>query len=129
MNDDLFNEALQARERAYAPYSTFKVGAAIKTSSGNVYTGCNIENASYSLTMCAERTAIFQAIAHGEREFLELVVVGDTEQPISPCGACRQVMAQFFTEETVIYLTNLQKVTTETSISRLLPNYFTLDKS
>lgn len=126
MDEKLYETACKARERAYAPYSTFKVGAAVKTTSGNIYSGCNIENASYSLTICAERTAIFQAIANGETEFAELVVVGDTEQPIRPCGACRQVMAEFFTADTKIYLTNLQKEMKETSLQQLLPDHFTL---
>lgn len=126
MDEQLLTSALEARKLAYAPYSNFKVGAAVKTKSGKIYAGCNIENASYSLTMCAERTAIFQAIANGERDFSELVVIGDTEEPISPCGACRQVMAQFFSNETKIYLTNMKNDMSITTIKQLLPDYFTL---
>jgi cytidine deaminase len=91
----LLDLAWETRERAHAPYSNFQVGAALLAADGRVFTGCNVENLSYGLTICAERVAIGSAIAAGAREFLALAVVADTTEPISPCGACRQVMAEF----------------------------------
>ena len=87
--------AWQTREMAHAPYSDFKVGAAVLSADGRIFVGCNVENISYGLTMCAERVALGMAIAAGTREFSRIVVVADTNAPISPCGACRQVMAEF----------------------------------
>jgi cytidine deaminase len=95
MDTDLLDAAKTAHERAYAPYSRFAVGAAVHTRSGRVFTGCNIENLSFGLTICAERVAIFKAIEAGERDLVAVAIVADTEEPISPCGACRQVMAEF----------------------------------
>ncbi len=94
-DEELLQRAKEARNLAYAPYSSFAVGAAVLASSGKIYTGCNIENASYGMTICAERVAIFSAIAAGERKFLALAVVCDTEEFCRPCGACRQVMEEF----------------------------------
>lgn len=124
----LLEAAKEAREKAYAPYSNFKVGASVETKSGKMFTGCNIENSSYSLTCCAERVAIFKALSSGERDFRTLVVVGDVKGPISPCGACRQVMSEFFDDDVKIYLANLQGDITETTISELLPRSFSLDE-
>lgn len=120
----LVNEAIEARKTAYVPYSNFQVGAAVLTKSGVVYQGCNIENASFGLTNCAERTAIFKAVSTGEKDIQAIAVVADTEGPVSPCGACRQVMAEFCEENTPIYLANLKGDVVETTISELLPGYF-----
>ena len=124
MKQELLNAALSARERAYAPYSKFLVGAAVLAKSGKIYTGCNIENASYGLTVCAERNALFSAVGAGEREFTALCVVGDTEAPISPCGACRQVMAEFKVPR--IILANLKDGVKEYTLEELLPYGFSL---
>ena len=93
--DELIEIAWRARECAYAPYSNFAVGAAVLAKDGRMFPGCNVENLSYGLTNCAERVAIGAAVAAGAREFSAMVVVADTAVPISPCGACRQVMAEF----------------------------------
>ena len=96
---ELIRAALEAREKAYTPYSHFKVGAALLAKDGSVWTGCNIENAGYTPTNCAERTAVFKAVSEGQREFLAIAVVGGREGPVTeecaPCGVCRQVMAEF----------------------------------
>ena len=94
-DENLIEAAKQAREKAFAPYSNFKVGAAVRIKNGKIYTGCNIENASYGLTICAERVAIFKAISEGGKEFESLVVVADTENLTPPCGACRQIIWEF----------------------------------
>ncbi|WP_106767042.1 cytidine deaminase [Paenibacillus faecalis] len=123
MKDELIQEAIEARKQAYAPYSGFQVGAAIQTG-GKVYRGCNIENASYGLTNCAERTAVFKAVSEGNRKIEAIAVVADTEGAVSPCGACRQVLAEFCDSDTKIYLTNLHGNTEEWTISQLLPGAF-----
>lgn len=120
----LIEKAIEARSKAYVPYSKFQVGAAVLTSNDHVFLGCNVENASYGLTNCAERTAIFKAVSEGDTEIKAIAIVGDTEGPISPCGACRQVIAEFATDDTKIYLANLNGVVTETTISEILPGYF-----
>src|SRR3990170_6182027 len=102
----LVRAAKRAKLRAYAPYSNFRVGAAIRTRKGKVYTGCNIESSSYSLTICAERTAIFKAISEGEREFKAIAVAADTEDFISPCGACRQVISDLCGEIDIILVSS-----------------------
>ena len=95
MTDPLAAAALQARERAHAPFSEFRVGAALEDSAGGIHTGCNIENATYGLTMCAERVAVFKAISEGAREFRRIAVAADTETLTPPCGACRQIRGNF----------------------------------
>src|SRR4051794_20774524 len=92
--EQLIEEAKSARERAYVPYSKFGVGAALLTTDGKVYHGCNIENAAYSMCNCAERTALFKAYSEGDRNFAMLAIIADTERPCSPCGACRQVISE-----------------------------------
>ena len=122
----LYEVADSIAEKAYAPYSNFKVGAALLSKTGKVFSGCNIENASYSLTCCAERVAIFKAVSSGVTEFEMLVVTANTKDPISPCGACRQVMSEFFDETVSIVLTNKNNDKLELSINELLPYSFDL---
>lgn len=118
----LLQKALKARENAYAPYSKFKVGAAVLTRDGDIFTGCNIENSSYGLTICAERNAIFQAVGAGEQDILCLCVVADTTNPVSPCGACRQVMAEFGIEWVI--MANCAGKTKTVPLADLLPYGF-----
>jgi cytidine deaminase len=122
----LLQAAREAMQRAYAPYSHFRVGAALLTSDGKLFTGCNVENASYGLTNCAERTAIFSAVASaGPTIQIEAIaVVNDQDAPCSPCGACRQVIAEFGPEATVIFPTT--EGWKELSIAELLPEGFRL---
>lgn len=123
MKEQLIQEAIEARKQAYVPYSRFQVGAAVLTD-GKVYRGCNVENASFGLTNCAERTAIFKAVSEGSRKIEAVAVVADTEGPVSPCGACRQVLAEFCDRDTKIYLTNLHGNTEEWTMEQLLPGAF-----
>lgn len=124
--DELVARAARARQRAYAPYSGFAVGAAVLTRSGEVFTGCNVENASFGLTVCAERVALLSAVAAGHRDFLALAVVADTDGPCSPCGACRQVMAEF--GDFPVILAGLRGGRTVTTVSALLPGAFRLSE-
>jgi len=112
-----------ARERALAAFSEFKVGAALETTDGRIITGCNIENSTYGLTMCAERVAIFKAVSEGYRSFTRLAVVADTSQPTSPCGACRQMLWEFAGDIEVI-LADLDKIKTTHRLKDLLPHPF-----
>nr|WP_209123014.1 cytidine deaminase [Alkalihalobacillus sp. BA299] len=121
----LMDEAKSARKKAYVPYSKFPVGAALLTKNGQVYKGCNIENASFGLTNCAERTAIFKAVSEGVNEFSAIAIVADTDRPVPPCGACRQVLTEFCQPEMPVYLTNLKGDVQETTIGDLLPGAFT----
>lgn len=122
--DNLIIESKKARKHAYVPYSKFSVGAALLGEDGTVYHGCNIENSAYSMTNCAERTAFFKAVSEGVKTFKGLAVTGDTEGPISPCGACRQVMAEFCEGSMPVYLTNLKGDVLETTVAELLPGAF-----
>ncbi|HFI0336791.1 cytidine deaminase [Streptococcus suis] len=110
---------------AYVPYSHFPVSAILVTKSGELYSGVNIENASFGLTNCAERTAIFKAISEGVRDFSEIIIYGETVKPISPCGACRQVMAEFFDKDLKVTLVAKDKSTVVMTVGELLPYSFT----
>jgi cytidine deaminase len=127
LRDELIRQALAAKEFAYAPYSGYRVGAAVLGKGGKIYRGCNIENASYGLTNCAERSALFNAISEGERTFVGLAVAVDGKLPASPCGACRQVIREFFADDTEIFLVNEEGEARTTTIKELLPGAFTDD--
>ena len=116
--------AREARERAYAPYSGFRVGACLKAQSGAYYLGCNIENAGYSPTICAERTAMFKAVYEGEREFEALAIISDSETNTSPCGVCRQVLSEFCDPEMPVILANAGGDYRIISLGELLPFAF-----
>ncbi|MDF2607192.1 MAG: cytidine deaminase [Bacillales bacterium] len=120
----LIQDAINARESAYVPYSKFKVGAALLSDDGIVYKGCNIENASFGLTNCAERTAVFKAVSEGKRTFSAIAIVADTDGPVSPCGACRQVLAEFLDQNSKVFLSNLNGNIHETTVQDLLPGAF-----
>ncbi|AYF05935.1 MULTISPECIES: cytidine deaminase [Bacillus] len=120
-------EANKMLAKAYIPYSKFPVGAALVTKEGKIYTGCNIENASYGLCNCAERTAIFKAVSEGERDFSYLVITGETDGPISPCGACRQVIAEFCEPKMPVLLTNVKGDEKEVTVEQLLPGAFSIE--
>ena len=119
-SDKLIAAARAARENAAADYSGFKVGAALETGGGDIVTGCNVENATYGLTVCAERVAVFKAISEGHREFTRIVIVADTESPTPPCGACRQILWEFGGDIEVV-LANLTDVTATLRMKELLP--------
>ena len=119
----IVHAARLARDRAMAAFSEFKVGAALETTDGRIITGCNIENSTYGLTMCAERVAIFKAVSEGHRSFTRIVVVADTSQPTSPCGACRQMLWEFAGDIEVI-LADLDKIKTTHRLKDLLPHPF-----
>ncbi|MFQ5965923.1 MAG: cytidine deaminase [Candidatus Scalinduaceae bacterium] len=117
--NELINEAIKAREHSYSPYSKFKVGAALRTRNGKIFTGCNIENSSYGLSICAEREAIFKAISSGEKDLDTIAVVTDSDILNTPCGACRQVMWEFSKDITII-AANLKGKKKEFKIKELL---------
>jgi len=121
--DELIAAAADVREKAYAPYSNFKVGAAVETDEGTIYTGCNVESASYGLTVCAERVAIWKGISLGEKKFGCIAVVVDTEELTPPCGVCRQIIWEFCGDVPVI-LSNLQGKSETVQMSELLPRAF-----
>jgi cytidine deaminase len=121
---ELYALAKKVRENAYAPYSGFKVGAALFSESGKIYVGCNVENASYGLTICAERAAIYNAISKGERAFKAIVICADETNPVPPCGACLQVMAEFGDFD--VFSFNLEGKFLQMRLSDLLPYTFRL---
>jgi cytidine deaminase len=123
MSDPLVSAATEARERAFAPYSGFRVGAALLAEDGIVVAGCNVESASYGLTICAERVALVKGISEGHRRFTRICVVADTDRLTPPCGACRQLLWEFAPEATVI-LANLKGDTAEYAMRELLPHGF-----
>ena len=122
-NQALIETATAARLRSVAPFSDFLVGAALRTKDGKVFTGCNVESASYGLTVCAERVAIWKALSEGERDFTDLVIVADTEQLTPPCGTCRQIIWEFCKHAKIV-LANLRGEKQEVSIADLLPKAF-----
>lgn len=124
MIKELINKAIQAREKSYSPYSNFKVGASVMGESGKIYSGCNIENAAYSPTICAERVAIFKAISNGEREIKKIALIGSTDSFTYPCGVCRQVMTEFASDDfEIIVAKNIEEYMSY-SLDDLMPNSF-----
>ena len=123
MTDSLVAAALRARENAHAPYSKFRVGAALEDSEGHIHTGCNVENATYGLTVCAERVAVFKAISEGVRSFKRVVVAADSDPLTPPCGACRQILWEFC-GDIEIALVNPRGKRTTYRVSELLPKPF-----
>jgi cytidine deaminase len=121
--DDLIDAARAARENAHAPFSKFRVGAAVRAASGRVFTGCNVENATYGLTLCAERVAVFKAVSEGERKFESVAVVADTDRLTPPCGACRQILWEFCGDAEIV-LANLQGKVEIRQMKQLFPEPF-----
>ena len=119
-----YRQAKEVRSRAYAPYSRFKVGAALISTDGQIFLGCNVENASYGGTVCAERIAIFRAVADGHQRFTDIVIVTDVAEPAFPCGFCRQVLNEFFTPESRIWIANTKMIHSLHAFGTLLPNAF-----
>ncbi len=124
IDPELFTKALAAIEKSYSPYSKFPVGCALKTKSGQYYSGCNIENASYSLTQCAEASAIAQMVSAGEREIAEIFVIGDGAELCTPCGACRQRIREFASLDTPIHIGNREQHRASFTLNELLPHSF-----
>jgi cytidine deaminase len=121
--ESLIEAAKRARLQSVAPFSNFQVGAAVRTADGKVYTGCNVESASYGLTVCAERVAIWKALSEGERQFTELAVVADTETLTPPCGTCRQIIWEFARNANIVFA-NLAGKSEEFHMAELLPHAF-----
>jgi len=122
--EELIRRAREARSKAYSPYSRVKIGAAVLTRDGSIYAGCNIENSSYGLSNCAERTAIFKAVSEGRRDLVSMSIVGDSEDFTRPCGACRQVMVQFNPRLRIIRVGLDDGYRSETTAEKLLPEAF-----
>lgn len=123
--EELLQEAKKASQLAYAPYSNFPVGAALLTTCGKIFTGCNVENASYGLTICAERVAVAKAVSQGYRDFKAIAIYALTDEPVSPCGACRQVISEFGTGIEIVMGSSTGKYQVATA-KELLPGAFTL---
>jgi len=123
---ELLAAARKARRKAYAPYSNFRVGAAVLGGDGRVYSGCNVENSSFGLTICAERNAIFGMVAAGVREIREVLVIGETAESLPPCGACRQVMAEFAAPGVVVHMCTKAGASTDATVGELVPHLFHL---
>jgi len=124
-NEMLIEKAQKAMENAYVPYSNFKVGAALLMADGSVYTGCNIENSSFGATICAERTAMFKAVSEGRKDMVKIAIVSSSGDKTYPCGICRQVMAEFMPEGSIVLKDKNGKITEE-SVRDILPNAFGL---
>lgn len=123
LEKELVEKAIEVREKAYAPFSNFKVGAAVRTKSGKIFTGCNVESASYGLTVCAERVAIWKAVSEGEKEFAHIAVVADTKELTPPCGVCRQIIWEFCGDIPISFA-NLDGKTETLQMKELLPRAF-----
>ncbi len=123
----LLQKAKQAKENSYAPYSNFNVGAAVIGKNGKIYSGSNVENSSYGLTICAERAAIFKMVNDGEREISAILIIGDTEKFLPPCGACRQVISEFSTNNTMVYMCNKHEKFKKMTVEELIPLKFSID--
>jgi cytidine deaminase len=123
MNDPLIAAALAVRDNAFAPFSKFQVGAAVEDDSGRIHTGCNVENATYGLTVCAERVAIFKAVSEGARRFVRVAVVADTDALTPPCGACRQILWEFCGDVEIV-LSNLSGRSETMRLGTLFPRAF-----
>jgi cytidine deaminase len=124
----LLKAAREARSKAYAPYSNFHVGASVLSAGGKIYSGCNVENASFGLTCCAERNAIFAMVAAGETEIREILVIGESDEFLPPCGACRQVMAEFAAPPAVVHMCSRDGACRDTTVGELVPFIFHLKK-
>ncbi len=125
---ELLQAARKARKKAYAPYSNFHVGAAVLGGNGKIYSGCNVENASFGLTCCAERNAIFAMIAAGEREIRAILIIGESKEFLPPCGACRQVIAEFAKPEAKVHMCSENGACRTTTVGELVPFIFHLKK-
>jgi cytidine deaminase len=123
-SEELIELARQVRELAYAPYSKFKVGAVIECRDGRIFTGCNVENSSYGLTMCAERNALAKAVSEGGRDFVRIAVIADAHAPVPPCGACRQVISELCGRQTEVVMVNLRGQIETHTVDELLPEAF-----
>jgi len=122
--EELIELAKQVRELAYAPYSKYKVGAVVESSDGRIFTGCNVENSSYGLTMCAERNALAKAVSEGARDFIRIAVIADAHAPVPPCGACRQVISELCGKDVEVVMVNLRGQIETHTVAELLPEAF-----